>query len=151
MMFSSVFSPKSVILDLQSEDKDELFEEMIQAAALANPQLDYKEALASVKDRESKMTTGIMHSVGVPHGNSRSIKGCVGAIGISRKGIDYNSLDGAPVKFVFMLICGEGEDQLHLEVLKSLAVILQDGEFLENILKAETAEDLYQYLCSLDN
>ncbi|MDO4506284.1 MAG: PTS sugar transporter subunit IIA [Spirochaetales bacterium] len=147
MNFSKIFSPKSVILDLQSEEKDKLFEELVQAIHDANPNLDREEVLASVLDRESKMTTGIMHSIGVPHGNSKSVKGCVGAVGISRKGINYESLDGQPVHYVFMLICGQGEDELHLEVLKELAVLLQDKQFMEDLENAREPQEVYNLLC----
>ncbi|MCQ2241268.1 PTS sugar transporter subunit IIA [Treponema sp.] len=147
MNFNKIFSPKSVILNLQSEEKDKLFEELVQAIHAANPTLDREEALASVRERESKMTTGIMHSIGVPHGNSKSVKGCVGAVGISQKGIDYASLDGEPVHFVFLLICGEGEDELHLEVLKDLAVLLQDKQFLENLGNSKDPQEVYNLLC----
>ncbi len=94
------------------------------------------------------MTTGIMHSIGVPHGNSKSVKGCVGAVGISRKGIDYESLDGQPVHYVFMLICGQGEDELHLEVLKELAVLLQDKKFMEDLDNAKEPQKVCDLLCS---
>lgn len=147
MIFRKIFSPKSVILDLQSEDKDELFEELVQVIYNVNPQLDREEALASVRERECKMSTGIMHSIGVPHGTCSTIKGCVGAVGISRKGIDYDSLDGAPVNFVFLLICGEGEDELHLEVLKELAVMLQDNKFVDELKTKATQEEVYDFLC----
>ncbi|WP_407397516.1 PTS sugar transporter subunit IIA [Treponema sp.] len=147
MIFSKVFSPKSVILNLQSEEKDELFEELVQAIYTANPTLDREEALASVRERESKMSTGIMHSIGVPHGNSKSVKGCIGAVGISRRGIDYDALDGQPVHFVFMLICGEGEDELHLEVLKELAVVLQDKQFIEELRELKDPQEVYDLLC----
>lgn len=150
MIFSDVFSPKSVIIDLQSEDKDELFEELVQAVRVANPDLDCEGSLSSIRERESKMTTGIMHSVAVPHGASSSVKGCVGAVGISKKGIDYDSLDGSPVHFVFMLICGEGEDELHLEVLKQLAGVLQNDEFIEEFGKKTSPQEVYDYLCSVE-
>ena len=147
MVFKRIFSPKCVIMDIESEEKDELFEELAQAIYSANPDFDREEALASIRERESKMTTGIMHSVAVPHGTSKSVKGCVGAIGISRKGIDYESLDGSPVHFVFLIVCGEGEDELHLEVLKDLAVVLQDTDFIPRLQQLETPQEVCEFLC----
>ncbi|MBQ0039420.1 MAG: PTS sugar transporter subunit IIA [Treponema sp.] len=147
MIFQNLFSPATVILDLQSEDKDEAFEELAQVIYQANPSFDRDEALASIRERESKMSTGIMHSVAVPHGTSKSVKGCVGAVGISRKGIDYEALDGAPVNFIFMLVCGEGEDKLHLDVLRELAVVLQDKSFIEDLKNQKTPQEVYDFLC----
>ena len=63
MVLQQVFSPKSIILDLQSTEKDELFEEMLEAVVAVQPDIDRSEALHALRERESKMSTGIMHSV----------------------------------------------------------------------------------------
>ena len=38
MVFSKIFSPKSIIVNLESEDKDELFEEMVQVIHSEHPE-----------------------------------------------------------------------------------------------------------------
>lgn len=151
MVLGQVFSPKSVILNLESVDKDELFEEMLESCVALQPTIDRKEALAALRDRESKMSTGIMHDIAVPHGNVSSATGVVGAIGISRRGIDYDALDGCPVHVVFMLICSPDAAELHLKVLKELAAILQNPVFIRGLVEKKTCEEVYDLVCQNDS
>ena len=150
MVLQQVFSPKSVILQLQSTDKEELFEEMLEAVVAVQPDIDRSEALAALRDRESKMSTGIMHSVAVPHCCIDTVQGVVGAVGISRSGIDYGSLDGAPVHYVFMLVGNTGDNAQHLKVLKGLASVLQQPRFIEELPEKKSAADVYNLLCEYE-
>ena len=60
-MLERVFSPKSIILNLESTEKDELFEEMVESIVSVQPTVDRAQAIAALKEREAKMSTGIMH------------------------------------------------------------------------------------------
>ncbi len=146
MNLQQVFSKESIIPDLQSTDKEELFEEMLQAIINVQPDINREEALSALSERESKMTTGIIPSIAVPHCRIDTVRGVAGAIGISRKGIDYDSLDGKPVHFVFMLICNSIEDALHLEVLKNLSVKLENPSFMQSLSECKTADEVCNLL-----
>lgn len=150
-MLEQVFSPKSIILDLESTEKDELFEEMVEAIVSVQPTIDRAQALAALREREAKMSTGIMHDIAVPHGNCMTVKSTVGAIGISRKGIEYDSLDKAPVHLVFMMLSNPSETEEHLEVLKVLAAVLQNPEFAKDITEKQSAQEVYELLCTYES
>ncbi len=150
MIFSKVFSPESIILNLESEEKDELFEEMVQVIHSVNPEVNREDALKALNERESQMSTGIMHGIAVPHGICSSVKGCVGAIGLSRKGIDYDALDGSPVNIVFMFLSGSGENELHLKLLKKLAEVLQDPLFVAKLFEKTSAQEILDAICEAE-
>lgn len=150
VFFSKVFSPKSILLNLESEDKDELFEEMVQAIYSAHPEINREDALKVLHARENQMSTGIIHGIAVPHGTSASVKGCIGAIGISRGGIDYNALDGELVNLVFMLLCGSQDNELHLEVLKKLAELLKNPAFAADLFEKTSAQEVFDAMCEAE-
>ena len=145
------FSPKTVIMNLESSDKDELFEEMVEAVVAAHPEVDRAQAVEALRERESKMSTGIMHGIAVPHGNCVSAKDVVGAIGISHAGIDYDSLDKAPVNLVFLVLCNPEQPEMHLSVLKELASVLQNPGFVADVMEKKTAQEVYDLLCAYKN
>ena len=145
-MLERVFSPKSIILNLESTEKDELFEEMVEAIVSVQPGIDRAQAIAALQEREAKMSTGIMHDIAVPHGNCMTAKTTVGAIGISRKGIEYDSLDKAPVHLVFMLLSNPAGTEEHLEVLKVLAALLQNPDFIKEVTDKQSAQEVYELL-----
>ena len=100
--------------------------------------------------REEKMTTGIIPSVAIPHASCPSVKNGFGAIGISRAGIDYDSLDAKPVHVVFMLLFGSDGTALHLKVMQQLALILKNPEAASLLAEKKTAQELYDELCRLE-
>lgn len=64
----------------------------------------------------------------------KGVEGIHGVIGISREGIDFQSLDNAPVHVVFMLVSGVKDCDSHLQVIKRLASLIQHPDFLKKIL-----------------
>ncbi|MGI5174118.1 PTS sugar transporter subunit IIA [Treponema sp. OMZ 840] len=150
MLLSKVFSPKSINIDLQSEDKDEVFEELIEELVNACPSLDRAAALDAVRERESKMSTGIMKGIALPHGKTNAVKDVRGAIGISRTGIDYDALDGNPVYIVFLLLSAADCSELHLRVLKRLSKLLGNPKFYTALMEQKTPEALYDLVCKYE-
>lgn len=73
MVLENVFTKESIIIGLESTEKDELFEEMVEAIHSLHPDFDRAEVLSALEEREAQMSTGIMHSVAVPHAFAPSI------------------------------------------------------------------------------
>jgi PTS system fructose-specific IIC component/PTS system nitrogen regulatory IIA component len=141
MLLQRVFAPGSIKIGLESEDKDELFEELVDMLAKEEGrEFPRSSVLAAVKEREDKMSTGIKKGIALPHGKAEGISGLSGALGVSKRGIEYSSLDGEPVYLVFMLISSPKDSELHLAALKRLAVLLDDPEFYTDLLQAESPE-----------
>ena len=88
-----------------------------------------------------------MHNIAVPHGRTSAVKGIHGVIGISRTGIDFDSLDGAPVTLFIMLISSQGDNELHLRALKRVSQLLEKETFYKDILEQKTPGDVYNVLC----
>ena len=147
MTLEQVFAPDRVVLQLESSEKSELFEELLNVLVSTQPAIDWKEALSALEEREAKMSTGIMHGIAVPHGNCATVSSVIGVIGISRSGIDYNALDNAPVHLVFMLLCNPKATEAHLEVLKELATVMQNPSFIKEVMEMQTGQEVYDLLC----
>jgi nitrogen PTS system EIIA component len=139
MLLQHVFAPGSIKIGLESEDKDELFEELVDLLAKEGGR-DFPRAsvLAAVTEREEKMSTGIKKGIALPHGKAEGLTGLSGALGISKRGIRYASLDGEPVYLVFMLVSSPKDSELHLAALKRLAILLDDPEFYTDLIRADT-------------
>ena len=150
MLLDKVFNPRAVNIDLKSEDKDEVFEELIEELVSVNPSLDRSVALAAVKEREAKMSTGIMSGIAVPHAKTSAVTDVQGAIGISRSGIDYDALDGKPVHLIVLSLSGADSTELHLRVLKRLARLLENSEFYAELMEQKTAEAAYNVFCKYE-
>ena len=146
MILQNAFKPATIKIGLESEYKDELLEELVDILAKDYPKdwiFPREEALRALRKREEKMSTGIYKGVAVPHATFEGIDKLRGVIGISKRGIDFDSLDGNPVYLVFMLVSPPSQAEAHLEALRQIAILIQDPLLLENLMKATTPEKVY--------
>ena len=104
MILAELFSPDHIKTDLQAEDKPEVFEELVDFLTIRYELSCRDEILEAICRREEKMSTGIKRGIAIPHAKTSLVKGVIGVLGLSRHGIDYGSLDGEPVKLLFLLV-----------------------------------------------
>jgi PTS system fructose-specific IIC component/PTS system nitrogen regulatory IIA component len=146
MLLSEVFLPEFIIPDIESEDKDEVFEEMVSHFCTVTKSDKREEILAALHDRESKMSTGVHPGIAIPHGKTSVVDRSYGVMGISHKGIDYDALDGKPVHLVFMELAPPVEAEKHLHLLRRIAELLRNRDFYDDCLAAKGAKEVYVVL-----
>lgn len=151
MILRQIFNSNAIVMNLHAENKNEAFEELINELVLSNPNMNKSVVLQAVLDRESKMTTGIQHGVGVPHGRTDQVDGVKGIIGISQKGIGYNSLDGSPVNLIFMVISNPDAVEDHLVAIQRLAQLLMDPDFFDDVLNCKDSQEVYDLICRYED
>jgi PTS system fructose-specific IIC component/PTS system nitrogen regulatory IIA component len=152
MLLQQIFTPGRIKIGLESEEKDELFEELVDLVARSEGREFPRGAvIAAVHEREEKMSTGIKKGIAVPHGKAEGISSIVGALGVSRRGINYSALDGEPVYLVFLLVSSPKESELHLQALKRLARLLDDPEFYTELIRSDSPEKAFGILKSFED
>ena len=150
MTFQQIFRPQNIVFRMESEDKDEAFEELVQCAVSSNSGIDREEVLAGLRRREAQMSTGIARGIAVPHTYCSGVGGVLGVIGISRSGIDYDALDGEPVNIIFMLLSAPGNTEQHLQSLSMLARIMRAPDFFDTVLSQESPKSVFDALCAME-
>lgn len=151
MVLSSVFSPELIKVNLESEDKEEVFEELVELYVSKNPSASRASLLAAVREREGKQSTGVKPGIAFPHAQTDQVSTVKGIIGISRNGIDYEAMDGKPVYVVFLLFSSANDCTLHLRALKRLSAILDDPECYRSLLGQATSAGVYDTLCKYED
>jgi len=106
--------------------------------------------LKSLLEREKIMTTGIGRGIAVPHAVSPEVREQTIALARIPGGADFNSLDRAPVYFVFLLVGPPEAASNHLKTLARISRLIQHTNFVESIKKAETAEEILKILAEED-
>jgi len=129
MILQDVLLPEFIKVDMKAEDKDEAFEELVTYYCQADNSNAHDEILEAILAREAKMSTGIHKGIAVPHGKTGAVNTMRGVLGISRKGIKYDSLDGEPVYLLFMIICPLEDSEKYLRLLKHFADIMEIPQF----------------------
>jgi len=129
MILQDVMLPEFIKVNMEAEDKDEAFEELVDYFCGADHSDARDEILEAIHEREAKMSTGIHKGIAVPHGKTYAVDTMRGVLGISRKGIHYDSLDGEPVYLLFMIICPMEDSEKYLRLLKHLAELMEIPQF----------------------
>ena len=103
---------------------------------------DRDSILASLKQREETMSTGIGFGIAIPHCSSDRIQEVVAAFGRSTSGIEFDALDNAPVKFVVLFIVPKNQFQVHLRTLASIAKFLNDRSVRDQLAAAKSSDEI---------
>lgn len=150
MILGQVFTPKTICVNLESVEKTEVFEELVEKVVAIKPELSRQNILNAILERESLMSTGIKEGIAVPHGKIDDIKEVIGVVGISRDGIDYEALDNKPVHLIFLLLSSKDNAEFHLRVLRHLSTVIEAPGFVSELLEQNDSEGVYQVICKYD-
>ena len=131
MDLGDLFGPKPDVIDLQAKDRWEAIDELVANLVATNKiKPEHRDAIATaIKYRESAMTTGIGFGIGLPHASTDLIREVVGTVGRSRKGIQFDAMDGQLVSLVMLFLVPHGQFQKHLDTLTNIAKLLHRAEF----------------------
>ena len=142
MELADILTKDQILTDLQAADRWQAIDELINnLVATGKIQPQHRESIAAVvKKRETSMSTGIGFGIGIPHASTDLIPEVVGALGRSKKGINFDALDNQPVNLVMLFLVPQGQFQKHLHTLANIAKILHKAEFRQALEKAPDAE-----------
>jgi len=150
MKLMSFVSLPNVAASLEVENKGELLAQMVDMLHCSGKIGDPAPLLKSLLEREKIMTTGIGRGIAVPHAVSPEVKEQTIVLARIPKGTDFESLDRAPVYFVFLLVGPPEATSSHLKTLARISRLIQHTNFVESIKKAETAEEILKVLAEED-
>ncbi len=103
---------------------------------------DRESVLEALKQREETMSTGIGFGIAIPHASSDKVDEVVAAFGRSQTGIEFDSLDNAPVRFIVLFVVPKDQFQTHLRTLAAIAKFLNDRSVRENLGSAKSSAEI---------
>ena len=151
MKLSDVLHIENVKVPLEAQDKEEVFEELVHLAARNGFVTDADAAIEALTEREAKATTGIGQGVAIPHGKHATVPRLTASLGTSPGGIEFDAVDGEPVHIVFLLLAEEGNPGPHVQALATIAKLLQNPRFRQELADAPTPEAAYEVLKKHEN
>jgi len=155
-MLSGLISPADIKVGLESSEKEESFAELLEIIIANNAKIDRREAISALIDREDKMSTAVFPHVAVPHCVCKSAGRTAIAIGISKKGIEFEPVDpdtnskNPIVNIIFEVLFEEQETDMHLHVLRDILALVSNPDFFEQILNSKTSQEVYNVIEALE-
>jgi PTS system nitrogen regulatory IIA component len=101
-------------------------------------------------ERERLGSTGIGGGIGIPHGKLRDLDSLILGFGLSKKGVDFESMDGKPTHIFFLLFTPDNSTGLHLKLLARISRILKNDLFKESLLKAGSSDEILSLIKNED-
>lgn len=145
MKISKLLSPDRVV-DLAATEKPGALKELCGVLSGSKNVADPKAFEKAILDREAILSTGIGLGLAVPHAKVSSVKDFAVAIGRSKTGIEWDSLDGRPVTLVVMIAANDRQTTEYTKVLASLVSKVKPDEVRLRILAAKTPQEIVSIL-----
>jgi PTS system nitrogen regulatory IIA component len=142
MRLTDFVSPEAIFANVRANNKKQLLQELSQRAAKLSG-LDEREIFDALLHRERLGSTGIGEGVAIPHGKLAKVKTIFGIFARLERPIDFESLDGAPVDLVFLLIAPEASGADHLKALACVARVLRDPTLVSAVRATRDADALF--------
>ncbi len=148
MDLGDILTKEQIITDLQAADRWLAIDELINNLVVTGKvRAENHDAIAAVvKKRESSMSTGIGFGIGIPHASTDLIQEVVGALGRSKKGVNFDALDNQPVNLVMLFLVPQGQFQKHLHTLANIAKLLHRADFRQASEQAPDAEAMLKII-----
>lgn len=138
----------TIIVHLSATTKEAVLDELIEQldkAGRLNDKAGMKQAILA---REAQGSTGIGEGIAIPHAKTAAVKTPSIAYGFSKEGVEFESLDQQKAHLFFMIAATEDANQAHLATLAQLSEMLMDESFRQELMKAETKEQVLAVITS---
>ena len=146
MNIVELLDPVAIVADLKGSGKKEVLTELTEALMNAEPKLDRDNVLKVLMERERLGSTGIGDGVAIPHGKLKDLDKLLISFGLSRQGVDFDSMDGKPAQLFFLLVAPEESVGIHLKTLARISKLLKSTSVRERLLSATDSADIFRII-----
>ncbi len=143
MKVSNLLMRNMVLFDLESGDRDAVLREMAGFLKKSCREVKEKEIYEKLIKREELGSTAIGKEVAIPHCKSKSVKDSLVLLAVSRKGVDFNAMDGKPVRLLFLVISPPENPSLNLQILAAIAhLVRKSNHLISKTMAAKTTAEI---------
>lgn len=150
MKIADLLDAKAISAELTASSKVEVLAELVDILRRVKPDLDAKELLSVLIDREELGSTGIGEGVAIPHGKIKGLDRLLMAFGRKKEGVDFDAMDNRPAHLFFLLLAPESESTLHLKALARISKLLRKDDVRRQLYDATDSATLLDILSQED-
>jgi PTS system nitrogen regulatory IIA component len=146
MQLSAILPPINTVNNAYAESKKGVLELISKLLAQNFVDIEYKEILSCLLNREKLGSTSIGHGVAIPHGRLKNLPKPTAAFVHLQKPIDFAANDNQPVDLFFALLVPDGEPREHLKILSEIAEKFSHKDFREQLRNSKDNKTLYKLI-----
>ncbi len=142
MLISEFLIPECIRVNMECNSKDDLLKELVELQFKAHPEIDQDETMSSLYEREDLLSTGIGEGIAIPHARVNSCREIFVSFGLLKNGLDFNALDGKPVRIVLLILFPKDKVNLQLRFLARVSRVLQHRTLRDELYQSKTPEEV---------
>lgn len=147
MKITDFLDRRAIKIGIEATEKEGILKELVDVLAeVKDLGGDRKAIVKALLERESLGSTGIGQGIAIPHGKTDRVKELVAVLGISRKGVNFDALDGEAVYIFFLLVAPKDTAGPHLKALAQISRLLRDSYFCDLMKRCQTPAELYELI-----
>ncbi len=147
MKICDLLKKGNVFSSLKGESKEEIINELIDSFKGDEDVKDVEAVRKAVLEREKIMSTGVGKSFAIPHAKTNAVKEIIAAFGKTKEPVNFEALDGQPVRLVFLLVAREDLVGPHIRLLSRISRMMNKDEFREALISADSEEEILKIFC----
>lgn len=142
LSIAELLKPEAVRVGLPGTDKAGVIDAATELLGTYDAVTDLAQVRADVLAREAQMSTGVGKGLALPHARSAAVRDTVAAFAVTEEPVEFGSIDGKPVRLVFVLVGPEGERSRHIKLLSRVSRLMNRDDFRAQLLEARTPEEV---------
>ena len=150
MKITDILSPNAIKVPLDALEKKEAIYELVDLLTESGVISNSQTLKQVVWEREQQRSTGIGEGLAIPHGKTNCTKHIAIAIGIPSEPIEYDAVDGKPVKLIVLLASPPDKTADHIQALGKISRLMGNDSFRRSAYEVESAQQLYELFCEAE-
>ncbi|MDD5166527.1 MAG: PTS sugar transporter subunit IIA [Candidatus Omnitrophica bacterium] len=152
MQIMDFLSKKAILPDIKATKKEDAIKELVDVLVEAGDieKRHRNKLIDALMARESLGSTAIGQGIAIPHAKSDCVDKLVAAFGLSKKGVDFDSLDGEPAYIFFLLVAPQDSAGPHLKALARISRLLKDKYFRDSLKAASDDKTVIKIISQED-
>lgn len=147
----TILTPGRSLVNVPGGSKKRVIEQIANLVARELPELDAKIIFESLIAREKLGSTGFGNGIAIPHCRLSGCSEPLSALLRLDAPVDFDAIDGVPVDLLFVLLVPAAATDVHLELLRQIASMLDRSEVRERLRQADSNQALYQVVVDVQN
>jgi len=142
---SDYLKEENIKMNLVAKNKEKAIKTLLEFNSL-----DKESIFQEIMKREELESTGFGNGIAVPHARIDGIPSVTILVGVSRKGVEFDSLDGKPANLIFLILAPKSETKLYIYILAKLIKVLEEEKNLTELVNTDTPQSFIEKFRSIE-
>ena len=133
-----ILNEKACTVSLGAKNKKECLLELARLISFADPTSDVADLVDAFESREAQGSTGFENGVAIPHARLTTGEKFIMGVAVSKKGIDFDSIDDKKSQLFFALVGPADQPRTFLQLLAQISLVTKSAATRKELLNARS-------------